>query len=169
MFRLLSIYCSSHGERSYSVTLCLKQSKVCNSYKLSMSNYNGIKALKQAQLHVMTNNLPKYEHIRFYHMVSEELFTKSYYVTQCIKQSKSPITPTTFFFLNQNGSILQQGQLHVMTSNPTKYEHIPSYCFRGVASTKCHRWTETITMSLHHGAAGNNEIHQYLCYYKLTL
>ena len=56
-----------------------------------------------------------------------------------------------------------------MTSNPTKYEHIPSYCFRGVASTKCHRWTETITMSLHRGAAGNNEIHQYFCYYKLTL
>jgi flagellar biosynthesis/type III secretory pathway chaperone len=23
-------------------------------------------------------------------------------------------------------------------------------------------------MSLHRGAAGNNEIHQYLCYYKLT-
>ena len=31
------------------------------------------------------------------------------------------------------------------------------------------RWTDTITMSLHRGAAGNNEIHQYFSYYKLTL
>jgi hypothetical protein len=29
--------------------------------------------------------------------------------------------------------------LHVMTNNPTKYEQILSYCFRGVVFSKCHR------------------------------
>jgi hypothetical protein len=71
-----------------------------------MSNYNGIKALKQAQLHVMTNNLPKYEHIRFYHMVSEELFTKSYYGYTMHKIVKKSNNSYNLFFLNQNGSIL---------------------------------------------------------------
>jgi hypothetical protein len=43
-----------------------------------------------------------------------------------------------------------------MTNNPTIYEQILSYGFRKVEFTKCHRWTETITMFFSHGALGDN-------------
>ena len=36
----------------------------------------------------------------------------------------------------------QQAHLHVMINNPTKYEQILPYGFRGVAFTKCHRRTD---------------------------
>ena len=36
----------------------------------------------------------------------------------------------------------KQAHLHVSTLNPTKYELIPSYGFRRVAFTKCHRLTD---------------------------
>ena len=36
----------------------------------------------------------------------------------------------------------KQAHLHVSTINPTKYELIPSYGFRRVAFTKCHRLTD---------------------------
>ena len=36
----------------------------------------------------------------------------------------------------------KQVHLHVMAINPTKYELIPSYGFRRVALTKCHRLTD---------------------------
>ena len=48
----------------------------------------------------------------------------------------------------------KQAQLHGMTNN---YEQILSYCFRGVAFTKCHGQTETISMSLHHRAADDDK------------
>ena len=51
----------------------------------------------------------------------------------------------------------EQAQFHVMTNNPTKYEHILLNDFREVAFTKCHGQTETITMSFHHGTAWDNK------------
>jgi len=38
----------------------------------------------------------------------------------------------------------QQAHLYVMTNNPTNYEPIPSYGFRGVVLIKYHRQMETI-------------------------
>ena len=43
----------------------------------------------------------------------------------------------------------QQAQLHVVTNNSTKYEHILSYGFRGVAFTRSYYVTLYIVLKLH--------------------
>ena len=70
-----------------------------------------------------------------------------HYIYIYIYNNQSPITPTNFV-----------AHLHVMTNNPTRYEQIPSYVFRGVAFIKCYRRTDTITMSLDHGASEDNYV-----------
>ena len=52
-----------------------------------------------------------------------------------------------------------------MTNNPTKYEQILSYSFRGVAFTNYHGRRDgrkTITMSLHHAALGDKKHYKYI-------
>ena len=87
----------------------------------------------------------------FCHMVSEELHSQDLTMLHNVYNSQSPYK---FCWIKMAA---QQVHLHVTTNNPTKYEQIPSYSFRGVAFTKRHRLTETITMSLHHGAAGDKK------------
>ena len=50
----------------------------------------------------------------------------------------------------------QQAHIHVMTNNPTKYEQISSYGFRGVAYTKCHILHRPL-LSLRRGATGDKK------------
>lgn len=86
----------------------------------------------------MTNNSSKYEHIL------SSGFTRSYYVTQSIKYSKS----NNSYRLCLIKMVAQQAQLRVMTNNHTKYEQIMSYGFRGAAFTKSYgQTTEIIKMS----------------------
>ena len=73
-------------------------------------------AAQPAHLYFMINNPTRYE------------LTPSYSLSCCLHyayNSPSPITPT-----NVVKSKCRQSQLHVMTNNSTKYEHILSYCIR---------------------------------------
>jgi hypothetical protein len=56
-----------------------------------------------------------------------------------VSNSQSPITPTNF--------MESKWCRHVMTSNPTKYEHILSYGFRGVVFTRSYYATQCIMVS----------------------
>jgi len=46
-----------------------------------------------------------------------------------------------------------------MTNNPTKYEQIPSYGFRGVVFTKCHRRTKDHYYDPPSRSGGDNKYH----------
>ena len=82
-------------------------------------------APQQAQLHVVTNNSTKYEHIL------------SWFQRSCVHKILLCHTVHSF----------KVTQLQIL-SNQIKYEQIPLYGFRGVAFTKCHGQTEIIIMSL---------------------
>ena len=105
----------------------VKQSKSHNSCKFCLIKMEA----QQAQLHVMTNNPTIYEHI-ILNGFRGAAFTRSYYITLCIKQSMSH-TSNKLCLIQM---ATQQIQLHVMTNNPTIHEHIMLNGFRGAAFTR---------------------------------